>query len=320
MTKFIYTYNGYKLMLPGGATAAVPDPSFSVSPTFWPYSTNENTKSFNVLSSIQNEWDVSSNPSWVQIKSKTNQSGGPGSFDTSVYYNSGSTRTGQIVLKSRFLPQGAVIDVSQGTFAGAMTIAPSSYAFEPAGENKYFGVTSNFPWDVSSNPAWVTINNKSGQSGNGYFYGNVAQNAGAWRSGNIVMKCTLTPNLYPAGVVVPVSQDTYVPPRSMEVQFSGYPLYYSDWDSINGYCCSPDYGQYTLYLNVICSGSDAWYTNWSPNNATWYSYPSSYSSGSYYNFYVQLNNYSDDNSDLIFYWQSDNTVAYTISFSSYAFC
>lgn len=173
MTKFLYTYGEYVLKS-GDNYLSIPDPSFVSIPQYWPYPPDENTKTFNITSSPDNSWDVSTNPAWVQIKSKTGQSGGVGTIETSVgYNNTGNTRIGQIVIKPRFMPEGYIIDVSQGV-VDSVSIDPTSLVFEADGspvDDDKITITSSGTWtttlkDTGDGTGWIlSLDPSSGGNG-----------------------------------------------------------------------------------------------------------------------------------------------------------
>jgi len=317
-TKFLLVNSEGKGFTFGNSIIALPDPSINAVPNKWEYSSGYSTKSFNISTTPLNGWKYAAKPSWVSFD--TTKYGSYGSYstlDTSCDINtSGSSRSGSIVLSEKLIPSYSyVIDVSQAAHIASMSVSPNPYEFDSAGENNYFGVTSNVPWDVSTAPAWVTINNKSGQSGNGYFYGLVAENSGSYRSGNIVLKCTTTPDIKPSGVVIPVSQDVYVPPRSLYVEYNSSQLYYMYWDSAIGWCCDPAYHTYTVYMNVVCTSGQSWYCNFEPDNGEFYKSISS-GTGNYSNWYI-FNNSQDYSGRLAFYWTDDDTLAWEIYLTAY---
>ena len=268
------------------------------------------SKSFKVTPTLYADWNVDTVPAWITYGITSS------GFDASCNANNtGSSRYGYIDLNIPKLGSGVhnKIAVGQSYSTPAMSVSPTSYTFDGNGEAKQFTVTSNVPWDVSTNPAWISTYSFVGKDGNGSFYAYAGQNTGSYRSGNIVLKCTSYPNLYPAGKVIPVDQPQG---RFLDVQYSSSSLNYTIWDADSGYCCDPTYAS-PLYLDIVVSGSpNSWYCQFAPDNGEFYKYPSSYSS-SYNNFQVYMQSLTDYSGSLHFYWSNDNTLAKSVYFEAY---
>lgn len=95
-----------------------------------------------------------------------------------------------------------------GDLVPSMSLSPSYKEYASGGSAQVFTVISNFPWDVSTNPAWITISSKTWQYGDGKFTATASSNGGSARSGQIVLKCTSSPDPYPSGFTIDVSQFT----------------------------------------------------------------------------------------------------------------
>jgi hypothetical protein len=211
MTKFLYTYNGNYLRAPTGETFSVPDPSIIFSPMSWQYDPSGTGKTYNISLSSSNQWKVVGQPSWVTFASNYNSFNGSLTFDTSAAFNTtDGPKSGTIVCTDNFLGGTFTINVSQGFINPSMIASPTFKEYvadtPPGGRSQTFAVTSNVPWDVSTNPAWVTIDTCINQYGNGSFRGLASVNSGAARQGKIVMKCVTVPNMIPAGFTIDVSQ------------------------------------------------------------------------------------------------------------------
>jgi len=206
--------------------------------------------------------------------------------------------------------------VGQSYSTPSMAISPTTWEYPGAGDGKTFTITSNINWDVSTNPAWITIVGKTGQTGNGSFSGIASSNVGgSYRSGYIVVKCTTYPNLYPAGRQAFVEQ---YPGRELYLEYNSSQVYYTEWDSANGYCCYPNQYAYTLYMDLVCTAGEQWYCQYESADGTFGKYPAS-GTGSYSNFYVYMNLYQEYSGSLVFYWTDDDTEAYRIYFDAIDF-
>lgn len=149
---------------------------------------------------------------------------------------------------------GKYLVFNNSSLIAAMSADPTSWTFDPAGDVYNFSVTSNVAWDVSTNPDWISISNKSGQTGNGSFDATASQNNNSYRYGYIVLKSTDTPDLYPQGVIISVDQDIYV---TDSISLDNYNLYWN-YDGTN---C------YGYRITVTSSGS--WTASWT--NGTYFS-------------------------------------------------
>lgn len=184
--------------------ASIPDPSLAFSPASYnfPFTGGTNVQ-FTATPTLGVSWHIDSKPSWLTYGLDAV------GFDASTTANdTGNARTGTINIHSDQIGTGTIlaIDVSQPYTVASMSVSPTSYTYSGAGESKQFLVTSNVNWDVSSNPAWISIGSKTGQTGNGSFYAYASQNLTGYRSGNIVMKCTTYPDLKPSGYTISVDQ------------------------------------------------------------------------------------------------------------------
>lgn len=313
MTKFVFTDASNNAFKVGDYYIAIPDPSIAVDPSTYGYIMAGESKSFAVTPTLYADWNIDTLPAWLTYGITSS------GFDTSCNANNtGSSRYGNIDLNLPKLGSGVhlQIPVGQSYSTPSMSVSPNSYEFDGGGESKQFIVTSNVPWDVSTYPAWISISTKVGQTGNGSFYGYASQNTGSYRSGSIVMKCTSYPDLYPAGYTISVSQPVG---RTLTVEFNSSQLYYTEWDSANGYNCYPDQYQSTLYFDVIVTGSpNSWYCQFEDADGTFQRYPSSYS-GSYYNAYAYFGLYQEYSGRLAFYWSDNDEEAAAVYFDAWDF-
>jgi hypothetical protein len=191
----------------------------------------------------------------------------------------------------------------------SMSISPTSYEFDKQGEAKAFYMTSNVSWDVSANPAWIDISAKTGQNGNGYFYGYAYLNdTGSYRSGYITMKCTVVPNVYPAGIQAFVEQ---YPGRQLAVQYDGDDFYYTEWNSSYGYSCYPVQYSSSLSLDIIATSGESWYCQFDPTGTFSSSKYSGTGNDTISVGFANINSYSGY---LSFYWTDDDSYITDIYF------
>jgi len=179
MTKFLFADASNNAFSAGDYYIAIPDPCISVDPSTYSYPLAGGSKSFSVTNSLYADWNIDTLPAWISYGMTSS------GFDTSCNANNtGSSRYGNIDLNIPKLGSGVhlQIPVGQPYSTPSMSVSPNSYEFDGAGESKQFIVTSNVPWDVSTNPAWISVYSKTGQDGNGSFYGYASQNTGSYRS------------------------------------------------------------------------------------------------------------------------------------------
>jgi len=313
MTKHVFADSQGQVYTLGNYAISIPDPCLFADPSTYAFPLSGGvTANFNITTTRYNEWNVLSVPAWVTYAET----------DTTISAscnanNTESSRYGNIEIE---MPRaggpgvaGYAIPVGQLYSTPSMSISPTSWTYDGNGESKQFLMTSNVTWDVSANPAWVSIFSKTGQTGNGSFYGQASSNVGgSYRSGYITVKCTSYPNLYPAGRQAFVEQPAG---RSLYLEYNSSQVYYTEWDSVYGYCCYPDQYASTLYMDLVCTAGEQWYCQFEAADGTFYKYPSS-GTGSYSNFYVYLNLYQEYYGNLVFYWTDDDTEAYSINFSA----
>lgn len=178
-TKFLFVDASNNAFKAGDYYIAIPDPSIIVDPSEYGYGMAGGSKSFKVTPTLYADWNVDTVPAWITYGITSS------GFDASCNANNtGSSRYGYIDLNIPKLGSGVhnKIAVGQSYSTPAMSVSPTSYTFDGNGEAKQFTVTSNVPWDVSTNPAWISTYSFVGKDGNGSFYAYAGQNTGSYRS------------------------------------------------------------------------------------------------------------------------------------------
>lgn len=127
-------------------------------------------------------WQTFVNDSWITVTSGGSGSGN-GAVNYSVAANTGSARTGTMIIAGR------VFTVTQDALACSYSISPMSASYTSAGGSGIVSVIagSGCAWTAVSGASWITITSGASGSGNGAVNYSVATNAGAARSGTITV-------------------------------------------------------------------------------------------------------------------------------------
>lgn len=127
-------------------------------------------------------WQTFVNNSWITVTSGGSGSGN-GTVNYTVAVNTGSARTGTMIIAGR------VLTVTQDAPACSYSIAPTSAGYPAAGGSGSVSVTAGAgcAWTAVSNNAWITISSGQNGSGNGTVNYSVAANSGASRTGTMTI-------------------------------------------------------------------------------------------------------------------------------------
>ncbi len=130
-------------------------------------------------------WTAATNAPWLAIMSgESGTTNGTVTFDVAA--NAGAARTGAVIVAGSDLSRTCT--VVQAAFVPALTVFPASTNAGSGGASGLaLGVTANVAWTAATNAPWLAI--ISGESGttNGTVLFDVAANAGAARTGTIVV-------------------------------------------------------------------------------------------------------------------------------------
>ncbi|MBA3271154.1 MAG: BACON domain-containing protein, partial [Acidobacteria bacterium] len=137
-----------------------------------------------VATTAECSWSAVSAHPWITVVSgATGQ--GAGTVSLAVAANTGSTRAGTIAVADR------VVTITQsGVNACSYAISPTSQAFQPsggAGARITVTTTSECPWTVTSDAAWLTATSPATGTGNGEVTFSVAANPGSNRTAVLVI-------------------------------------------------------------------------------------------------------------------------------------
>ena len=121
------------------------------------------SKSISVTSNFS--WETISKPSWITISPSSGSNGITNITVTASSSTSASSRTGTISLGNS--SKSVSISVSQGaaSISDGISASVSSLSFVADGESKNIIITSNFSWETTNMPSWITITPSSGSSG-----------------------------------------------------------------------------------------------------------------------------------------------------------
>jgi subtilisin family serine protease len=154
----------------------------SISPAGASFGGGGGTSTVNVTAPAGVGWQTFVNDSWITVTS-----GGAGAGNGAVNYtvaaNTGSARTGTMVIAGR------VFTVTQAAPACSYSIAPTSASYSSAGGTGSVTVTASAgcAWTAASNAAWITITSGASGSGSGTVNYSVAANAGSARIGTMTI-------------------------------------------------------------------------------------------------------------------------------------
>jgi|GEM_PF-5660130 len=159
----------------------------SVSTNTWnPTETASNTS---IDISANTTWEISSNTSWLTTNPKR------GSKDRSVTLSAqanttNSPRTGTITIAGTVAGSGVVsrtITVTQSSVSNALTLDTEIWNPEATVSSTTVAVTSNVPWTVSSNAAWLTASPNSGTNNGSFTINTEANTSTSERNGTITV-------------------------------------------------------------------------------------------------------------------------------------
>lgn len=163
--------------------AAVDVAAASISPAGASFAAGGGADAISVTAPAGVGWQTFVNDSWITVTS-----GGSGAGNGTVNYtiaaNSGSARTGTMIVAGRIftITQGAPVSCSY-------SISPTSANYASAGGTGSSSVTTGAGcgWTAVSNAAWITITSGANGAGNGSVNYSVAVNSGAARNGTMTI-------------------------------------------------------------------------------------------------------------------------------------
>lgn len=171
-----------------GVTAHVsqdPAPcSFDVAPKNTAVPADGGSTSLTVTTLSGCAWTAASQASWLTVTSGQNGSGsGQVVFTAAANPDTTNARSGTILIAGQSIP------VTQPARSCQLTLSPTQQTAAAAGGTGTVAVTTtaNCAWTPSPDVPWITIASVTGPSGTGSFTYNVAPNAGAARTGRIIV-------------------------------------------------------------------------------------------------------------------------------------
>jgi Viral BACON domain/Secretion system C-terminal sorting domain len=144
------------------ATQAAGAATLSITPTTWAPSAAGGTQSVTVNSN--SSWTVTSDQSWLTLSATFGT--GNGSTTLTASANSAITSRSAIVNYTVTGLPVQTVTVTQAAAAATLSITPNTWSPTNAGGMQAITITSNSPWTVTSNQAWLTLSAASG-TGNG---------------------------------------------------------------------------------------------------------------------------------------------------------
>lgn len=162
--------------------AAVDLAAASIAPASQNFVSGGGTGAVSVTAATGVGWQTFVNDSWITVTSGGSGSGN-GTVNFSVAANTGSARTGTMVVAGR------VFTVTQDAPACIYSISPTSANYTSTGGTASVTVTAGAgcAWTAVSNAAWITITSGASGSGNGAVNYSVAANTGASRNGTMTI-------------------------------------------------------------------------------------------------------------------------------------
>jgi Viral BACON domain/Secretion system C-terminal sorting domain/Putative binding domain, N-terminal len=144
------------------ATQAAGAATLNITPAAWAPSPAGGTQSVTVTSN--SPWSVTSNQAWLTLSAGSGT--GNGSTTLTAAVNSAiTTRSATVTYTVTGLPIQTVT-ITQAAAAATLSITPNTWSPTNAGGMQAITITSNSPWTVTSNQAWLTLSAASG-TGNG---------------------------------------------------------------------------------------------------------------------------------------------------------
>ncbi|MGH9838881.1 MAG: S8 family serine peptidase [Blastocatellia bacterium] len=162
--------------------AAVDVAAASISPTSQNFVSGGGTGAVNVTAPAGVGWQTFVNDSWITVTSGGSGTGN-GTVNYSVAANSGSARTGTMIIAGR------IFTVTQDAPSCTYSISPASANYTSAGGAGSASVTAGAgcAWTAASNDAWITITSGASGTGNGTVNYSVAANSGSARTGTMTI-------------------------------------------------------------------------------------------------------------------------------------
>lgn len=135
----------------------------SASETSLSFTADGGSKNISVTSNFS--WETISKPSWITLSPSSGSNGITNITVTASSSTSASSRTSTISLGNS--SKSVSISVSQGaaSISDGISASVSSLSFVADGESKNIIITSNFSWETTNMPSWITITPSSGSSG-----------------------------------------------------------------------------------------------------------------------------------------------------------
>jgi hypothetical protein len=162
--------------------AAVDVAAASISPASQNFGSGGGGGAVNVTAPAGVGWQTFVNDSWITVTSGGSGTGN-GTVNYSVAANSGSARTGTMIIAGR------IFTVTQDAPSCTYSISPTSASYTSAGGTGSVSVTAGAgcAWTAVSNDAWITITSGASGAGNGTVNYSVAVNSGAARNGTMTI-------------------------------------------------------------------------------------------------------------------------------------
>lgn len=163
--------------------AAVDLAAAAISPASANFVSGGGTGAVSVTASAGVGWQTFVNDSWIAITSGGSGTGN-GTVNYSVAANSGSARTGTMIVAGR------IFTVTQDAPPScSFSISPTSASYTSANGTGSVTVTAGAGcgWTAVSNAAWITITSGASGTGNGTVNYSVAANSGSARNGTMTI-------------------------------------------------------------------------------------------------------------------------------------
>ena len=130
-------------------------------------------------------WTAATNAPWLAISSgDSGTTNGTVLFDVAA--NAGAARTGAVIVAGGGLARTCT--VVQAAFVPALAVSPASVNAGSGGASGLaLGVTANISWTAATNVPWLAISSGASGTTNGTVLFDVAANAGAARTGAVIV-------------------------------------------------------------------------------------------------------------------------------------
>lgn len=145
-----------------------------ITPSSTTFTYTGGTQAYSIYSNYN--WNITSYPNWLSFDVVSGSSG------TTVITATAAQNYTSSALSSSFVVSGlstsSTVTVNQDAFINTVSITPSAYTFSYTGGTHQFTIESNYSWNITSYPNWLSLSALSGDSGTTIITATASTNSG----------------------------------------------------------------------------------------------------------------------------------------------